>query len=177
MTILNVSELEYIGESLPKINGNFTELNSRTVSVENITSDYLDIVNFLSTHANGNNVSLKLKNGALPDSYGVKTYQKNDIIGTIDKSKIIYPIPVYLELTNTNSNVDVSFTIKTKELQSSVFVNLINNFKTTRPINNDLVSNSRQFMNFIDLGYYDWQIIISGTSAKSKISYSIKYIE
>jgi len=177
MSIKNINELEYIGESLTKINDNFSNLNTRVVATEADTSQYTTLENFYATHSN--NSAILFKSGSLPLQYGNKTYTKSDVVTdttTVDMSKIIYPATMHLNLVNTSPSVDVTYQFRIKETSSSSFVSFVDALKVSRAVDGTSNGESRSLLTFMDLGYYDWQILVQGSTAKSNLYYSMKYL-
>jgi len=177
MTVKNINEIEYIGESLTTINSNFAGLETRVGSVEATSSAYQGLSAYFAT--NSNNSDINFKNGNLSLNFGNKTYTKNDVLShtvTVDSTKVIYPVNLYLNLINTSDLSDVSYTFKVKETSTSSFKTLINGLKVSRASSSNANDESRSLITLIDSGYYDWQIIVNGSTSKSYLHYDIRYL-
>lgn len=177
MTIDNISEIEFIGESLPKINNNFSELDSRAESLESDNTQYSGLSSFYSTHSNNSDISFSSND--LGVEYGSYNYTKSDIItdsGVSDVSKIMYPITVYLNLFNSSDVDDVKYSIRVRDTSTSTVKYFIRNASVSVANSNSILDESRSLITFVDIGYADWSINITGSTAKSNIYYSIKQL-
>jgi hypothetical protein len=179
MTIKKISELEFIGESLPKINGNFSELDTRAITLENTSTQYSGLSSFYSTHSNNSNINFKSE--SQPTNFGGVIYQKSQVYGSgyadiPDLNSIIYPAILYFNILNSSENTTVTYTVKIQETSSSPLKTFISNWLVPRAKTTNQTDYSSESVTFMDIGYFDWSVQIVGSSSQTNLAYSIKYL-
>ena len=142
-----IYESEFIGESLPKINNNFELVDSRLDGLETTTTQYKSLSGFFETHSDTNNVTFSRTSYTFNNQY-----MKSDVSG-FQALNIVYPLPIYIKVPNDNATTTVKFQRKTNA--SSSFVE-VSEFICS--------SGVASFLTVMDLGYYDWKIILQNTN-------------
>lgn len=141
-----INESEFIGESLPKINDNFSELNTNITTVSNKVTNLISLSSAFYTNDSANFYSSNYEIAVFSGG----TINKSSIIQSLTNyTKLIYPIAIYLTLEYSSlpsSNIKFYY----KANSSSGFTLLSDSLY--------LVANSKQLFTFMDLGFYDWQI-------------------
>lgn len=159
-----ISESEFIGESLPKINNNFTELNSNILAISNNVTNLLSLSSAFYTNDSANFYSSNYEMAV----YTGGVINKSSIITNLTNyTKIIYPITIYLSLEYSilpTSNIKFYY----KANSNSGYTLLSDGVY--------LVANSKQSFTFMDLGFYDWQIEYpADTPSPGTINLSYRY--
>lgn len=161
-----INELEFIGESLSKINKNFKEAHDRLTAAENQTTQYSGLSSFYATHSNNPDIRVELE----PEIglSGEFELRKSDLIG-VDTSKIIYPMPIYVHVSHPETTLLPVLRFSYK-LVSSDTGYTATEFTLPRALGSTLLDKSYNTFTLMDLGFYDWKInLLNSINANTKV--------
>lgn len=148
-----ISEQEFIGESLPKINDNFTNLDGRANSLQADMTQYASLSGFYATHSNNANISFQtiVDSPISPNP----TFNKQSIFTSngVDASKVIYPIPVYLTVTHNSTTIDPTVVFR---VDTGSGLNVLKSITTNRATTAGI--NVNHTLTLLDLGYQNFTL-------------------
>ena len=170
-----INELEFIGESLPKINANFDEADVRLNAVESQTTQYSGLSSFYGTHSNNTNIRVTLKGET--GINGEFERRKGDIVTNVTASKIIYPLPIYVHISHSETTVHPVLRFSYKLTSSTTDYTLMY-FPIQCAMGTSTINDySYNTFTLMDLGYYDWKInLLQASSASTKIYANVLYL-
>ena len=167
----SINELEFIGESLPKINKNFEEAHDRLTAVENQTTQYSGLSSFYATHSNNPNLMVELK----PKLGKTVDIRKTDVVETAI-SNIVYPMAIYVHVSHSSTTILPTLRFSYK-LTSSTTSYTITEFKLPRALGSSLIDRYYGVTTFMDLGFYDWKIdLYDASSPNVKVYAHVLYL-
>jgi hypothetical protein len=169
-----INELEFIGESLPKINFNFSDLDLRSQELESFKSQYMSLSSF---YVRKDNSLIEYQNIQETLNGGSGNFNKSSILASdpsINVNKLIYPIPIYIRFKNNAENSNPNLRFKVKYKSSSTEIQLLN-FKINSAFGSSGTSSFNNLYNFQDDGYFDWTVSYdNGSDCEVTINYIIK---
>lgn len=168
-----INEREFIGESLPKINSNFTDAENRLVSLETISTQYNGLSSFYSTHSNNSQIAFKTVAGAYNGSFELKKIPF--VSGEVDVSKIIYPIPIYLNFYHMATDDMPVVTFFQKPSVGAAYSSVLS-FRVPSARGSLWEEQSCGLYTLSDLGFYDWKLVVESSSVYAQITVNIKYL-
>ena len=170
----DIKETEFIGESLPKINANFQEASDKLALAASNDAQISSLSSFFSTHSN--NADLNFFSNSVNHT-GNFTFTKNALFAGVDLAKVVYPVTIYFTYDYSGTSAVPNVAFKRKGLSSdSVFTTIV---APKIPTAQDVAANKKStgMFTFVDLGYYDWQILLTNFSGgTSTATVEIKYM-
>lgn len=159
-----INELEFIGESLPKINDNFTELDG---DISTVNAKVTSLISLSSAFYTNNASNFTTQNYDL-SLLGGTYVTKSSIYSNLSSTNLIYPISIYLNLKYSSVPSDsdnIIFYCTPTEGASEI--------ELCR--GSYLVANLTQLFTFQDLGFYDWKIVYPASSTAGTLNIVYRY--
>lgn len=174
-----INELEFIGESLPKINFNFSDLDLRSQQLEEVKTQYMGLSSFYVKN-NNTYINYEILTQNIQGNSG--SVNKSNILATHSDptnivNKLIYPMPIYVKFQNKNASSTPTLRFKVKYKESSNLFELVNT-KINRAL--DSSGSPTDYMynlfTFIDDGFNSWEVSFDGgVDVEVDVKYLTKY--
>jgi hypothetical protein len=170
-----INELEFIGESLPKINFNFDMLEKREISLESTETQYKSLSSLYVTNKSTSKINFIRHSEDLITSLSKSSLINYLAQNSISESQIIYPVPIYVRVYNNDETVSPTLTFyRTAKINSGEIA--VMNVKIPLAKNDTVNGGYYDVITFNDLGYYDWRLALTtANSFESTVAFDVKY--